>query len=250
MRDFTDVVTALILPPGGTIVLLALGLALIVAKRRSGWYIATFALFLLWFASTDFVGARLLAALGTPPASKEELREVKAIVTLGGNLIRRSPEFGADVATGDSLARLRYASALHRETGAPILLAGGKPEGASLAEAEVLASALRTIYRVEPRWIESKSGTTAQSAKESYKLLHAEGVASIALVTAPWHMPRAARAFRKAGFKVVPAATNYPSPPNEVALYDFLPSANGAGNTAIALREILGLVWYRMNGYI
>ena len=70
---------------------------------------------------------------------------------------------------------------------------------------------------------------------------------SIILVTSAFHMKRAKLIFEKKGFKVIPYKVDYRSPPNiSLNFIDFLPSSNGLRRTEIALRELLGLLYYSL----
>ena len=70
---------------------------------------------------------------------------------------------------------------------------------------------------------------------------------SIILVTSAFHMKRAKSIFEKKGFKVVPYKVDYKTPPNlSMNFIDFLPSSIGLRRTEIALRELLGRLYYSL----
>ncbi len=48
-------------------------------------------------------------------------------MVLGGGRYRDAPEYGNDTVGEYTLVRLRYAAKLHRETGFPLLVTGGRP---------------------------------------------------------------------------------------------------------------------------
>jgi len=69
----------------------------------------------------------------------------------------------------------------------------------------------------------------------------------ILLVTSAFHMKRAKSLFEEKGFKVIPYKVDFKTPPNiSFNLIDFLPSANGLRKTEIALRELLGRLYYSL----
>jgi uncharacterized SAM-binding protein YcdF (DUF218 family) len=68
--------------------------------------------------------------------------------------------------------------------------------------------------------------------------LQPAGVRRIALVTDATHMPRAEAAFRRAGFEVVAAPTDFPSPQAR-PLLEWLPSGVGAQTNRSLVREWL-----------
>jgi uncharacterized SAM-binding protein YcdF (DUF218 family) len=242
------VLAHLILPPGGPLLLLASALFLIPRRRRAGLALAVLALATLWICSTWVVGNGLLRLLEPPPLPAAELKTAHAIVVLGGGLVVDSPEYSSDVPVPEALARLRYAAQLARESALPILLAGGNPYGGSVSEARAMEIVLKD-FGVEARWLEAQSATTAGNASATYALLAPEKRLRVVLVTSAWHMPRAERAFRRAGFDVVPGPTSYTARLPMRAI-DFLPSAYGLGQTRAALWELLGILWYKVRGAI
>ena len=71
------------------------------------------------------------------------------------------------------------------------------------------------------------------------------GIRRIYLVTHAWHMPRAAMAFRLAGFEVVPAATLFATAPAP-GILQFVPDARALQNSRRFMHEIIGLAWYAL----
>ena len=70
---------------------------------------------------------------------------------------------------------------------------------------------------------------------------------SIILVTSAFHMKRAKSIFEKKGFNVIPYKVDYKSPPDlSLNFIDFLPSSSGLRRTEIALRELLGRLYYSL----
>ncbi|MGE0872905.1 MAG: YdcF family protein [Kofleriaceae bacterium] len=132
------------------------------------------------------LGARQRARADRPPARD-------AIVVLG-----------APLGPGDSLTpvlaeRVAAAAALWHQGGAPIVVAtGGTTHGARRAEAEVMADALRAAGVADVN-VEPASLTTADNARLTAALLLPRR-RSVWLITQPFHMRRAERLFRAAGF--------------------------------------------------
>jgi len=236
----------LVLPPMSLLIAMALGISL--RKRwRGALGLAWLALASLWALSMPRVGASLLASLESFQADPLN-PEAQAIVVLGGGIHANTPEYGGDTLKSQTLERLRYAARLHRVTGLPVLVTGGRPEGGA-AEAVLMAEALRTDFGIRSRWVESTSQNTADNARFSRDLLHPLGIDRVMLVTHGCHMRRAAAAFAKAGFTVFPAPTmRYAGHPLQPL--DLLPSAGGLMQSRTALHEWLGWLWYRLLGRI
>ena len=134
--------------------------------------------------------ARLLEA---PLVVVEPFSRFDAIVVLGSPL-------GPNDTLSDVLAeRMRAAAALYHAGGAPLVIAtGGTTRGASRAEADVLADALRAA-NVPDVIVERDALTTADNARLVAALLPRG--ARVWLVTQPFHGRRAARLFRIAGLE-------------------------------------------------
>jgi len=99
--------------------------------------------------------------------------------------------------------------------------------------------------------VEGVSINTHENAIRSYQALAPRGIRRILLVTSSLHMPRAAGAFRKAGFEVIAAPADFRggwSEPNVLARW--LPSAKNLVDSDMALYEWLGIAIYRLRGWI
>ncbi len=242
----TQLISAILLPPLDLLLVAALGLWLwhkrpVIARALLGTSII-----LLWLLSTPFIAESLLHGLegephiidtGTPPAD--------AIVVLGCGMYFHAPEYGGDTVSQDSLARLRFAARLQRETGKPILVTGGKPAGNSSSEAEQMKLVLEQDFNVPVRWVEGASDNTLENARLSRQLLAQTGITRIYLVTHAWHMPRAMKTFQAAGFQVIPAPTAFTTR-YRTDLLAFVPNASALSDSRIFLHELIGALWYQL----
>ena len=186
-----------------------------------------------------------------PDHTTDDVSPAEAIVVLGGAVhppSRQHPGSGLV----DSSDRVLHAFRLYRGGRAPLILcSGGGEQG---AEAPVMSRLLEEWGVPEGSILmEDRSLNTRENALFSYSVLHARGVRRILLVTSAIHMPRAAGAFRKAGFEVVPAAADYHTGwGGEAPFWSpsvWLPSPGGLGWSERALQEWLGLLVYRMRGW-
>jgi uncharacterized SAM-binding protein YcdF (DUF218 family) len=247
-RELTDAVAALLLPPGLPLILVAIGAFLTWRRRvRAGVTLGTAGFALLWLSCLSIVGQSLVRLLEPLPVAPAALEGRQAIVVLGAGRLHDAPEYGEDVVGTEALARVRYGARVARQTGLPVLVAGGKPYGGSLSEAATMSHALEQDLATPVRWIEGESNTTAENATRSFAMLQPEGRTRIILVTSAAHMRRAELAFRKAGFDVVAAPTVFVSR-RDMHAVDWLPSATGLRATRTALGELLGIIWYRLRG--
>ncbi len=198
--------------------------------------------------ATPTVSHALRQGLEPPPlAASARLDGARAIVILGGGRDYQAPEFGwGDAPANASWRRLAYGAYLHRRSGLPILVSGGRVFDEHSAEASLMAAALREVFDVPVRWLEGGSATTADNARQSAELLATEGIEHIALVSQAWHLPRATAEFERAGLTVTPAPTEFASPPPE-GLMAWRPSAYHLHQSTRALHEWLGRgeLWLR-----
>ena len=243
----TNFIAAFLLPPLSLLLMLALGLYLLYRRRKFARPLLLAAFGLLWLISTPYFAegalrlleARTAALGGKPPAAD-------AIVILGHGTYFHAPEYaGQDTVNGSTLLHLRYGAKLQRETGHPVLVSGGKPQDNELSEAQQMRAVLEQEFRVPVRWIEDASNNTFENARYSFQTLQKAGIRRIYLVTHAWHMPRAAHAFRHAGFEVVEAPTGFTTR-HRINLLAFLPRAESLRDSKIFVHEVIGLLWYRV----
>jgi uncharacterized SAM-binding protein YcdF (DUF218 family) len=204
---FKTVLNALLVPPAGTLLLAAAGIALIglrrgTATRRTGWALLIAGLGILWLLATPAVANRLAhAAQRCPPLDLSRGVEAQAIVILGGSEARPdAAEYaGAPAAAAGLLGRVTYGAFLAQRTGLPVLVTG------TVDETRSMSGSLERDLHVTVRWVEDRSRDTFQNAEFSAPLLKAAGVSRILLVTDAQHEWRAVHEFESAGLIVVPA---------------------------------------------
>lgn len=99
------------------------------------------------------------------------------------------------------------------------------------------------------RWMEEESKDTDDSAVNAMKILSSENIKNIVLVTSGFHMLRAERLFKKAGFQVVPAPVGVRAQ-RPFEIYDFFPSAGGLRKSSFVLNEWYGIWWYSLKNLV
>jgi uncharacterized SAM-binding protein YcdF (DUF218 family) len=238
----TNFLAAFLLPPLNGLLLVIAGLFFWHRRPGMARIFATTGALLLCLLAMPVVGGAMLRTLESESLTPADLKQAQAIVVLGGGLSREAPEYGGDTVGEASLVRLRYAAKLQRESGLPLLVTGGNPDGGKLSEAEAMSQVLTREFGVPVRWIEGASNNTRENAQLTAARLKADGIIRVVLVTHAWHMPRALRSFTEAGLSASPAPTSFQS--EAATVLDFLPSHYGAARCAI--HEWLGLLWYRV----
>ena len=242
----TNIISALLLPPLVFILPSVAGFMLRRRMPRFGAVLCLAPLIALAALSTG-VGAKWAAASiegRATPLVSARTSGAQAIVVLGGGRTSNAPEYGGrDVPRPAVLTRLRYGAKLHRDTGLPILVTGGTPDGSSESEAALMARVLHEDFAITAKWQEQTSDNTAQNAQFSALQLKSAGVRRVLLVTDAMHMARSIAIFAQYGVQVVPAPTAFYSR-ERISPIDFVPKAHWLEVTAYAMHEWIGLAWY------
>ena len=242
-------IAAWLLPPGCLVLLAAVAGWRRRKHPRSATALMTLSLGSLWLLSTPWFAQTLLHCLEPVPTDPLRAPPAQAIIVLGGGLYFGAPEYATDTVNEATLARLRYAAYLQRQTGKPLLVSGGSPQGNHHAEAPAMKAVLENEFSTPVTWTESSSSNTRENARASRALLAPLGIHRVYVVTHAWHMLRAQRQFAEAGFDVVPAPTRYATR-FRLTLRDFLPRADALSDSSDFCHEILGLLWYRIKSAV
>ena len=235
---------ALVLPPGGLVLVGFLGLALLKRWPRLGRALVATAFGLLLLLSLPLIdGALTRAAECCAPLDATRLPPADVIVVLGGGVTPGAVGF---LPSASTLERLDYAAQLGRLTGLPLFLSGGAVQGRE-PEAEVMARTLKGDFGLEARWLETRSRTTEENATMSAPLLRSLGLTRVLLVTSAVHMRRSRAEFRAAGIEAIPAPTRA-SGPSPAGVRAWLPSAESLVRSHAALYELAGELVARVSG--
>jgi uncharacterized SAM-binding protein YcdF (DUF218 family) len=104
--------------------------------------------------------------------------------------------------------------------------------------------------------LETRSQNTSENAANCAGMLKERGINEAILVTSAAHMPRSMMLFADQGLKLIPAPTDYAvteegwaqlwQAPGVNLLTYLMPSASALGQTTNALKEYIGMIWYRL----
>jgi uncharacterized SAM-binding protein YcdF (DUF218 family) len=127
----TNILRSLLLPPGGILLFLLLGLMLLRFRPLLAKTVLWSGLLIGYLLSTPYVEGIMMEQLQiysaiTPSHIGEQVKQSKAsaIVVLSANSYKNAPEYGHDTAGEATLARVRYGAYLYRKT---VLGAGTAP---------------------------------------------------------------------------------------------------------------------------
>lgn len=242
----------LFFPPGLLIVLLLLGWCL----RRRLPRLAGTCFVLGWLGlvamslpvAVQSAAARLESEPALPRDAWAGLRaRADVIVVLGAGRERGDPAWGdEDQPTGTALERMRYAAALARASGLPLLTSGGLHYGEPPSEAQIMAQSLEQDFGLGTRWEEARSRTTWENATFTAAMLKAQGIGRVVVVTQAWHMPRARWSFERAGLAVVSAPVGFLGRSSGRPLRGWLPDAKAFWQSGQLLNEAVGQLGYRL----
>ncbi|QEQ56537.1 YdcF family protein [Chlorobium phaeovibrioides] len=233
----------LLLPPGLSILLVAAGMVL---HRR---WLVWMGIGLLWLMSIPVAGDGLMRVLEGPGrrVAVSSIAPAEAIVVLGGMTLQIPGAPSGE--WGDAADRFEAGVDLFRAGRAPLLVfTGGRlpwrenfePEGELLRRRAVLLGVPADGVRVT-----GIAGNTAEEARAAARLLGPNK--RIILVTSAFHMTRSLRLFRSAGFTVVPFRVDYRvQPSTRTTILSFIPDPEALLLSFTALREMMGIAWYRV----
>lgn len=248
-------ISVLLLPPGGPLLLALTGAAVWRCRRRLGATLLAVSLLSLWMLSCSATSRWMESRWLKPPAALPQDRigslagpgeHSTAIVVLGAGRDRLAPEYNRTSLTAVGLERLSYGLWLARRSGLPLGYAGGIgwADDGGPSEAEAAQLTIRELGATPMRWLETRSRDTRENAEGIVPMLQAAGVRRIVLVTHSWHMPRALRWFASvaapAGIDLLPAPMGF-TPPADRPWRDWLPRADALLHSQRVLHEVLGL---------
>jgi uncharacterized SAM-binding protein YcdF (DUF218 family) len=232
------VLTVLVLPPTGPLILSFLGLILLKAKPTLGRGLAWTGILMLLAFSLPFVSHALQSSLDdSPPLDLTKAGNAQVIVILGGGVRPNALEYGGDTLGRLTLERVRYGALVARKTRLPILVTGGAVFG-TVPEASLMRQSLEEEFNVKVRWAEGRSRNTHENAIRSAEILLASGTRSVILVTHGFDMRRAKAEFTAAGLEVTPAPTHVPNGTFDGPL-SLLPNMSSLQGSYYALYELL-----------
>jgi uncharacterized SAM-binding protein YcdF (DUF218 family) len=225
-------------------------LALAGALLRRRWLTIGGILALVTIASpaAEWLFSRPLEAR-YPVRPFETPADIQAIVVFSGGVSPPTFERPFPAPNRDTTERCEYAAWIQRSRRMPILASGGASDpGAPPFSAAMRDLLHRSGVPEEMIWTEDVSHDTHQNALYGAEILRRHGVGRVALVVDARSMVRAAACLRKQGIQVIPAPSRFRQwgpLQNEI-----LPNWKGLRGNEETLHETLGLLWYRMRGWI
>jgi uncharacterized SAM-binding protein YcdF (DUF218 family) len=237
--------------------------ALITLWKRPRWAagVITLALIVLLVGSNGWVSRFLVRSLESQNLAGE-LPKAEAIVVLGG-AVKPSvpPRPGVDLSEeGD---RVLYAAQLYQRSLAPlVIVSGGRINwrGQGRSESADMATILSQMGVPTTAIIQDPDSlNTHENAVNVRKILNSRGIHQVLLVTSAMHMPRSLLIFKHQGIAAIPAPTDFLITENylqelqsspQSMLLNLLPDVERLNQFTHALKEYIGLVVYRLRGWL
>lgn len=249
-------------PLGFACICCVLALFLIWKRPRIAASFIALGLFVLLFSSNAWMSRFLVSSLEWQNIPSGELPTAEAIVVLGG-ATRSAYEPRTSVDLAEAGDRVLHTAQLYRQKKAPlILVSGGRIDwaGGGTPESEDIATLLE-FMGVESKDIiqDPTSLNTYQNAVNTRKILSQRNINRILLVTSAMHMPRSLAIFKHQGFDVTAAPTDFLVTKGELdaigstpksAILNLLPDSRNLDNFTFALKEYIGMIVYRLRGWV
>ena len=225
------------------------------SRKRS---LLTVLIILTLFSNPWFVN-RLYVFYEQPTISLLESENYTWAIVLGGGMIRPSDGHQPNkINVGETADRFIQPILLYKAGKIKkILITGGNTSiGKIKVDKGHETSDVRQLMismGVNPKdiYMETKARNTRENAIYSAELLkNYIKSEEVLLITSAMHMPRSIRCFEKLGFKVKAYPVDKKGSKNESGLLDLLtPSDQNLSRTSQLIREISGLIIYKIMGY-
>jgi len=204
--------------------------------------------FLLVFSNPALSHWALRCVEGSHLPITEKTFEVGIVLT---GMMESGVGPGHQVALNESADRIVAAVRLYK-TGKikKILLSGGAADvlyPQANEGKELYALAIDLGVPASDLIAEQQSRNTYENALYSRELINRSE--NVLLITSAFHMPRARRCFEKQGFAITPYQVDYRAP-SEFKWTYMLPGVSAFANWNTLLKEWVGLVMYKLKGFI
>lgn len=243
------------LPSNIALVIGLVGIALLPTRfARTGAKLATTGLIVLAIIGLTPLGNALILPLERrfPPWDPAG-RDPDGIVVLGGALDSVVAGARGDIALNEAAERMTDVAALARRyPAARIVFSGGTGQlvfqGAN--ESDLARRLFASFGIAEVRIsVDDRSRDTVENARFSKIVADPKPGERWLLVTSAYHMPRSMGAFRHVGFAVEAYPVDWRTRGTSDLWRPFTNVGDGLRRTDTAMREWVGLVVYRLNGY-
>ena len=249
-------------PLGLTCVLLLVALILLWRRSRFTAIPIVLGLVLLLVGGNGWVGAWLVRSLEFQHLPLTTMPQADAIVILGGCTKPATPP-RPWVEVSEEGDRVLYGAKLYREGKAPrVILSGGRIDwkGGGPAESDDMAQLIETMGVPKTAILQDPTSlNTYENAVNVKQIMQSQGIRRILLVTSAMHMPRSLLIFQHLGMDAIPAPTDFNTTDRDeqalqgsaaAIVLNALPETDRLQQMTRALKEYLGIIVYRLKGWL
>jgi uncharacterized SAM-binding protein YcdF (DUF218 family) len=225
-----------------------LALAGVLVRRRALTLAGILGLIVMTCPAADWLFSRPLES-AYPVRPFEPPPEIQAIAVFSGGVSPPLFERPFPEPNRDTIERCEYAAWIYRKHPMPILACGGaSPDGGSSFSSVMRDWLRRDGVPDNMIWTEEESQDTHQNALFGAEILRSHGIERVALVVDARSMMRASACLRKQGIQVAPAPSRF----RQWGTWgeELLPNWKGLRDNEATLHETVGLLWYRIRGWI
>ena len=199
---------------------------------------------LLWFLSMPIITDAMIGWLESRHEVPQTIRADVVVLLAGGAFTGTQDVDGVDTLSGGMANRTLTAIRLARNHNLPLLYTGGNLYDNEAKQWTVVQRHAVSLG-ISPKRIllETRSLNTTQSVQMIQPILRQQGWQKPLVVTSAYHMPRSMEIFRLAGIEAQAWPCDFrKSRDASLTMFSILPNAGAMENTAIFLRELLGLL--------
>ncbi|MCJ7579119.1 MAG: YdcF family protein [Candidatus Aminicenantes bacterium] len=245
-----NLVLALILPPRLILLLLIASFVLIYLKKKWGKRLLIAALMLYYCFSISPVSKLLLKGLENKyPVVTTTPQNIKYVAVLGGGAINQFSNLPptSRLKPSSTTRILEGIRLFNQLEDAYLITSGGGPDKESLEQESCfqMRSLAIMLGVSEERIITTcNSRDTDEEAKDIQGIV---GDRPVLLVTSAFHMARSLFLFEKQGINATPAPSDFLAQgKKKYTIHDFLPHPMRLWNSTLAIKEYIGLLYYRI----
>lgn len=239
--------SSLLLPLPIALILLLLGIAHLIIRKKTGTSITLLCagiLVLLAFSTNPIASDLVISLERQYQALTLMPAHVSYIVVLGGGN-SGSRHFPPNTQLSSaSLARLIEAIRLYHQRPHSILVLSGGSVFGSHAEATVMNNAAVALgIKPDDMIIERGSRDTNEEAQHLKLLIQDQ---AFVLVTSAYHMPRAMQIFKRYHMYPIPAPTQFLTKQYQYNPKYYFPSTSNLIHSEVAFHEYIGIAWFKL----
>ncbi|WP_196594234.1 YdcF family protein [Pectinatus sottacetonis] len=239
-----------LLPPACIILALVILNIYMYRKKSKGRYWLSVFIVLFYFFSLR-AGADLLVKpledMYTPPA----VVNGDVLIMLGNGSVGGVPDIdGVGQPSGTMAKSMLFALRLQRMTDLPLLISGGTVFADNGTEADIAGREFRSMgIPASKLFLEDKSRNTVENARFSQKICREHGWSRPVLLVVAAQAYRSALIFKREGLACVIYPTHYRRNAewHFSFMQDLLPQADNMDDSAMALKEYMGIVALKLS---